>query len=40
MMTYEVKTFNNVAIVVHRIKANYTFCSGIEGSDVKENIDE
>ena len=40
MMTYEVKTFDNVVIVVHRIKANYTFCSGIEGSDIKENIDE
>ena len=40
MMTYEIKTFDNVAIVVHRIKANYTFCSGIEGSDTKENIDE
>lgn len=40
MMTYEVKTFDHVAIVVHRIKANYTFCSGIEGSDAKENIDE
>lgn len=40
MMTYEVKIFDNVAIVVHRIEANYTFCSGIEGSDAKENIDE
>lgn len=38
MMTYEVKTFDNVAIVVHRIKTNYVFCSGNEGSDVKENI--
>lgn len=40
MMTYEVKTFDNIVIVVHRINANYTFCSGNEGSDVKENINE
>lgn len=40
MMTYEVKTFDNFAIVVHRIKANYTFCSGNEGPDTKENINE
>lgn len=40
MMTYEVKTFDDVVIVVHRIKVTYTFCSGNEGSDVKENINE
>lgn len=40
MMTYEVKTFDNFAIVVHRIKANYTFCGGNEGPDTKENINE
>lgn len=40
MMTYEVKTFDNFAIVVHKIKANYTFCSGNEGPDTKENINE
>lgn len=40
MMTFEVKTFDNVTIVVHRIKANYAFCNGIEGSDTKENINE
>ena len=40
MMTYEVKTFDIFAIVVHRIKANYTFCGGNEGPDTKENINE
>lgn len=37
MMTYEVKAFDNFAFVVHRIKANYTFCGGNEGPDTKEN---
>lgn len=39
--TATISEFGNIAVVVHKLFVeNRIFCSGIEGSDAKENIDE